>query len=448
MRILQISCSYLPDKIGGTEVYLYNLSHELASRGHQVFISYIEGFYEKNGPKVRIKEYALDGISVFVIRKNIFNFKTYWLYFDTEDEISPLFRDYLGKIKPDIVHFHHFSPTDIIYQMRIAKEMNLPVILTYHTPMMTCAHADMLYLGKSPCSGKIEYKKCLICAQTRYGIPPFLGLIWASLPKGLAQSLGSFVSRANFKGPLATWLQLPWLTRERIARLRMGFEMVEHFVAVCLWVNKLLVENGIPTEKITLCRQGIGRMPENIKRQKADILRLGYLGRIDAYKGIDVLLGAFKFLPAEYKIELYIYGLWQTVSDSEYYRRLCRKTRGDRRIKWLNIPEGRDKFQVLSQLDALVIPSRWLETGPLVLLEAWAAGTPVIGANLGGIAELVTEGKAGLLFKSGDALDLSRVIARIYEERGLLEKLRAGIPSVRTMKEVADDMEKLYQGLG
>lgn len=448
MRILQISCSYFPDKVGGTELYVHNLNRELLSRGHQVFVNYVEGFYAKNGPEVRTKEYIFDRIPIFAIEKNAFGSKTSQLYFDSQEEIYPLFKEYLTKTKPDIVHFHHFSPVDVISQMKVAKEMKLPVILTYHTPMMTCGHADMLYLGKRICNGRIDYKRCLICAQTKYGIPKPLAFLWANLPRKLAQYLGISISKMNVKGCLATWLQLPWFTRERIERWKSEFGMIDHFVAVCHWVYNLLLINGIPKEKITLSRQGISLIPPVIKKQKDDVLRLGYLGRIHSVKGIDVLLKTFKSLPSEYKIELYIYGLVQQPDDNRYYIYLRRLSHNDVRIKWLGIlSEEKDKFQALSQMDILVIPSRWLETGPLVLLEAWAVGTPIIGARLGGIAESVTEGKGGLLFTSEDTQDLAQVITRIYTDPDLLRRLKLEIPQVRTTREVADDMEKLYNRL-
>lgn len=447
MKILQVSCSYFPDKIGGTEVYVHNLNQELISRGYAVFVSYIAQFYGCRSPFLRIRNYTFKGVPTFVIEKNTFSLKTKDLYMVEDLEIYQVFKDYLRKIQPDIVHFHHFSPTDVISQMKAAKEMHIPIILTYHTPMMTCGHTDMLYLGKSPCHGRIDYKKCLICTQSKYGVPLFLAYLWANLPKNLAESLGKSVSKININNRFATWLQLPWLTRERIEKWREGLRMIDHFVAVSLWVYELLIKNNIPKERITLCRQGIGQTPSNIKRREDGNLRLGYLGRIHPVKGVDILLKAFELLPSHYRIELYIYGSFQDKADEKYYNKLRQMSYKDKRIKWSGTLNNRERFSDLSKLDVLVIPSRWLETGPLVLLESWAVGTPIIGSRLGGIAELVTEGLGGLLFEPEDAQDLARAIIRIYNEPGLLGKLKLNIPKVRTMQEVADEMENLYHRL-
>jgi glycosyltransferase involved in cell wall biosynthesis len=409
----------------------------------------VGGFYERSRTKLRIKEYIFEGVPIFAIERNTFGFKTADIYFDPEDRVYPLFKECCQKLKPDIVHFHHLSPSDILAQMKAAKEIGLPLILTYHSPMMTCQQAYMLYLGQTPCDGKIEYRKCLICAQVNYGIPIYFARVWAGMPKNMTNCLGRFIANTGLSCRFATWLQLPWLTREIMDGWRSELKMIDHFVAVCQWVYELLIKNNIPPEKITLCRHGIiGQTPPIMERQRHDILRLGYLGRIHHSKGIEVLLKAFKLLPYHYnKIELYIYGLIQDEPDKRYLHKLLRLSASDQRIKWMGILSSKEKFQVLNQLDILVIPSLWLETGPLVLLESWAVGTPVIGTNRGGIAELIKNRCGGLLFNSGDASDLARVITEVYDNSDLLTKLRISIPKVRTMKEVADDMESLYQRL-
>ena len=479
MKILQVSCSYFPNKIGGTEGYVHNLSQELTKRGHKVFINYIDVFCEENGPEIKTKEYAFEGLPVFVIEKNVFSLKTAELYFNYSESSQVSFTDYLKKIQPDIVHFHHLSPTDVTMQMQAAKKMRLPIIFTYHTPMMTCAHTDMLYLGKKVCDGKLEYKKCLACAQTKYNIPFLLAWLWAGIPESMAKSLGAAISKSNFKGRLATWLQMPWLTRERMNRWRMLFNLIDRFVVLSQWSSEVLVKNGIAPEKITLCRQGIikpcatngtacgrpsdaggeaGRsIPDaglnkevtSIMRKPKDNthkLRLGYLGRIHPVKGLDVLLKAFKLLPLHLPIELYIYGDGGQ-DDAVYYRRLLWQSHRDKRINWMGLLSEEEKFTALVKLDALVIPSRWLETGPLVLLEAWAAGLPVIGARSGGILELVAQDCGGLLFRPQDARDLAGLILRVIKYPDALEKLKEAIPRLRTIDEVTTEMEELYQGV-
>ncbi len=448
MKILYITSNYLPDKIGGTEVYVCDLSRELILRGHKVFITHMGRFHEANGPALRSREYAFRDTPVFVIEKNDINFRTAHLYFLTQEEVSKEFKRYLENIKPDIVHFHQFSPTDIILQMEVAKASGIPVVFTYHSPHVACSRADMLFSGVRPCEGKIINKRCLACAQTRFGIPYSLARIWADFPLRFTAFVGRLVFNLNLKSPLATYLQLPWLSLERIKRWKKGFSLIDHYVAVCSWAQELLLNNGVSAEKISLSRQGIGQAPSVVKKHNKDVFRLGYVGRIHPVKGVDILISAFKKLPIDYKIELCIYGMPEKDRvEEKYYQRLRHSSSGDKRIVWSGILPTEERFDKLAQLDALVIPSRWLETGPLVLLESWAVGTPVIGAKLGGIAELVKEGQGGLLFQPQDVNDLAAKIKDIYQDHDLLLRLKENIPHVRTMQDVACDMEVLYKKL-
>jgi glycosyltransferase involved in cell wall biosynthesis len=94
-----------------------------------------------------------------------------------------------------------------------------------------------------------------------------------------------------------------------------------------------------------------------------------------------------------------------------------------------------------------VVPSVWLENSPFVIKEAFAAGLPVVASNLGGMAEMVSDGHNGLLFEPGDAADLRRALHRLLNEPGLLERLREGIPRVRTIDEDAAWTSAFYGDL-
>jgi glycosyltransferase involved in cell wall biosynthesis len=100
--------------------------------------------------------------------------------------------------------------------------------------------------------------------------------------------------------------------------------------------------------------------------------------------------------------------------------------------------------QTMTEYDLIAVPSRWLETGPLVALEAFAAGVPVLGADLGGIAEIVRNGVDGVLVQSDDVNAWSAAILKLARNRALIEELKRNIRSPRTMDDVAHDMAALY----
>src|SRR5439155_8847181 len=102
---------------------------------------------------------------------------------------------------------------------------------------------------------------------------------------------------------------------------------------------------------------------------------------------------------------------------------------------------------VMAEYDLVAIPSRWLETGPLVVLEAFAAGVPVLGADLGGIAELVRSGIDGLLVPSDDAVAWAAAITRFAENPHLIREMRNRIATPRSMEAVVDDMATVYSAV-
>jgi glycosyltransferase involved in cell wall biosynthesis len=169
--------------------------------------------------------------------------------------------------------------------------------------------------------------------------------------------------------------------------------------------------------------------------------RLCFLGRVAPEKGIDVLLRALRLVKT--RAELDIYGIKpgrESEKDMEY--RIS--DIGNAQVRWLPSVKPEQVVETIRKYDALVVPSVWLETGPLVVLEAFAAGVPVIGSRLGGIAEMVREGVDGLLFCPGDAADLAEKLGQLPEK---LVSLKKSVKVPRTTHDVAQDHLKIYRSL-
>jgi glycosyltransferase involved in cell wall biosynthesis len=101
----------------------------------------------------------------------------------------------------------------------------------------------------------------------------------------------------------------------------------------------------------------------------------------------------------------------------------------------------------MREYDLVAVPSQCLETGPMVVLEAFAAGVPVIGSDLGGIAELVTHGTDGLLVEPRAVTAWASVLRKISDDPVLLGQLRSNICPPRRISESARDMAELYRVL-
>jgi glycosyltransferase involved in cell wall biosynthesis len=174
--------------------------------------------------------------------------------------------------------------------------------------------------------------------------------------------------------------------------------------------------------------------------------RIGYIGQITPIKGLHTLLSAFITIALTDRAQLSIFGDPHTAP--EYMRRLETLMAGKKTaIKFCGSFPHERLGEVLSEIDVLVVPSQWHENNPRVIQEAFASKTPVIASNVGGIAEFVQHEVNGLLFERGDVDDLAHQLRRIVEEPGLLERLRAGVPPVRTIEEEVTELEVIYQDL-
>jgi glycosyltransferase involved in cell wall biosynthesis len=171
-------------------------------------------------------------------------------------------------------------------------------------------------------------------------------------------------------------------------------------------------------------------------------LRVGFVGRFAPIKGVDVLIDAVQRVPDSVPLALDLYG---TVSNRhyDYYESLRDRAAPDPRITFCGELTSENRHSVYNSFDTVAVPSQVLETGPFVVLEAFAAGRPVVGSNLGGIAERVEDGRNGYLVTPNDPTAWASAFQRV--RRQAMENGNSwSIPCVRRSQEVAREMKGLY----
>ena len=197
-----------------------------------------------------------------------------------------------------------------------------------------------------------------------------------------------------------------------------------------------------------MCELGVAFNSEIAKpttaRTARGPLRVVLLSRLDPTKGIDVLVRAIASVK-DAPLTLDVYGIVQGETGKRINAALRKLAEADNRIGLRAPIPIESVVEKLRDYDLLAVPSQWMETGPLVVLEAFAAGIPVIGSRLGGIAELVTDGVDGVLVEATDALAWGRELRRLSEDRLFLKKLRRGVRPPRTMDSVAKEMAAVYR---
>ncbi len=435
-KVLHVPFTFYPDPVGGTEVYVEGLAQELQSYGIESIIAApscerIEEAYVHNGLRVRRYRAALS--SEIPLSE---------LYGQGDPEAALGFTRILEEESPDIVHMHAFTRAVSVLLVRAAKERGIRVFFTYHTPTVSCQRGTLMLWGKEACDGVLHIRRCTDCSLSNQGLPR-----WASMPLSYVPSLfARMLKDANLSGGIWTAFRMADLIRVRCAAFQALIREVDGIVALREWVRELLVRNGVPRSKITLSTHGL--VDGNGRRALVDVekvpLRVAFFGRADYAKGVETLISAVKAAP-ELRIELHLYSVIQGSGDQRYQLELKSLAAQDPRISFLSSVPHEDVISRLAGYHLLAVPSRWMETGPLVILESFAAGTPVIGSKLGGIAEWVQHGQNGLLVEFDSVTGWTDALKRCAEDRTLLATLRAGVKPPRSIKDVASEMLRMYR---
>lgn len=162
----------------------------------------------------------------------------------------------------------------------------------------------------------------------------------------------------------------------------------------------------------------------NLKDKKLVI----YVGRLDKEKGIEYLIKAARKIPAE----IYILGGGDFKETLEKMVKELKLT-NVHFVGYLNKDSIKELREFYQRADVAVVPSTVKEALGLVILEAMACGTPVVASNIGGIPNIVKDGKTGFLVRPRASDDIAEKVNKILEN----EKLRADM-SERSRKLIED----------
>jgi glycosyltransferase involved in cell wall biosynthesis len=177
----------------------------------------------------------------------------------------------------------------------------------------------------------------------------------------------------------------------------------------------------VPSERVRVVPNGVPD-PGAARSRSSRAFTVLYLGQLSASKGVDDLIAAFESADLP-DARLVLAGAWLTRGDEERIRRALAATRA--RIEWVGPVDAEAKARTLGGADVLVLPVRQPEGQPLVILEAMAAGLPVIATRRGAITDVVHDGVTGLLVPEADPGALARALERLARDPALRERLGA-----------------------
>ncbi len=457
MRVLLVAHNFLPAHTGGTEVYTLQLGQHLQRRGHDVQVFTAEK--DVGLPDLTLREREHGGLPVTELINNLYydDFRQTW----DHPEIDPIFGAVLDRLQPDVVHFHHLLYLSVGCVEEAARRF-LPVVFTLHDYWLQCArYGQRVHADESICHD-IDTARCAEClaqfkfSQTR--LERGTGRLLAGLHDKTGIDLGPAARRVS-RSALKPSRQVPFdrarLDPVRVARRRAEVEQrsaelrerlqaaVHLFLSPSRFLRERMVEWGLPAERVRFLPTGVDLSAFQARpKTPSERLRVGFLGSLIPAKGAHVLLEAWGRLPAELRARARLVLHGPRRHHPRYLRelesaaaRVGAELRGELR---------RDQVPgALAEVDLLVVPSVWYENSPLVIAEAMATGTPLVVSDIGGMAELVQEGRTGFRFATGDAADLARVLGELIADPGRLRALSMD-GGIHRVEVDAERMEAVY----
>jgi glycosyltransferase involved in cell wall biosynthesis len=169
-------------------------------------------------------------------------------------------------------------------------------------------------------------------------------------------------------------------------------------------------------------------------------VRFGYVGSIAPHKGVHVAVEAMRGLrPSEATLRV-----WGDIAAFPDYARALEERVGPAAVVFEGSFREEEKPGVFDSMDVLLVPSIGLESFGLAAREAMACGVPVIATAGGALSEMFEAGASGELFPAGDAAALSRILRRVVDDPGIIDRWSAHLPSVKRSDLHAEEIERVY----
>jgi glycosyltransferase involved in cell wall biosynthesis len=282
------------------------------------------------------------------------------------------FANILDKTKPDIVHCHNVYGRLSTSILGIAKQRNIPAVLTVHDYKVVCPSYLMLKKGK-PCSACIDggYYRCA-------------------------------VNRCH-KGQLAA--SFVYAIEAYYSRLTGNYGAISAFLSPSHFIADLLRQSGIEDNRVVYhpnCVEPDEYMPSYEGQYVLSV------GRLSHEKGLPTFLQAMLGT----KIPVRVAGTGPMESS---LREMAEKDGGS--IVLEGHCDGAKLTDLYRNAAFVVVPSEWYENAPMSILESFAYGKSVIGTRIGGIPELITEGEHGYLVDPESPEQLRTMIRRLWDDR-------------------------------
>lgn len=442
MKIAFFVHCFFPSHFYGTETYTLELAKNYQQAGHQVTVV-TATFQGEPSLGQLVSEYEFQGIPVLCIDKNKLPHtrvkETYY-----QPEMRDVLTQVLKQLNPDIVHVTHLM-NHTAALLEVTQALGIATYATFTDFFGFCLNNKLEAANGALCEGPSKSRtNCVAChlKAAAHNVGADKLARYAANPR-IAQTMASLmnVSRRfpNFRHGAMDGLVEDIVRRpDTLASLyNSGYRAA---VAPTKFLGAAYASNGIqvPLHNIQF-GVDIDRSPKP-PRTAGHKPVIGYIGQIAPHKGTDLLIEAFRRLPKN-SASLRIYG--PPDQDPVYMARLTGLAR-DIDVQFMGTFEKESMAGILGEIDLLVIPSRWYENSPLVLLNALATHTPVLVADVQGMTEFLTPGINGYAFERGSVAHLHQQLAKLVQSKEDLFALAKTTHYDRTTTVMASETLSMY----
>ncbi len=295
----------------------------------------------------------------------------------------------------DVVHVQNFFPLISPSVHYAARAEGIPTIQSLRNFRLLCPQATFFREGK-------------VCEDCLGKSVPWPGVMHACYRQS-RPATGTVAAMLAVHHALGTWSRL-----------------VDVYIAPSEFARNKFIEGGLPGERIVVKPNFVHPDPGLGRGDGGYAL---FVGRLSPEKGIGTLLATWQTLAD--RLPLRIVG--EGPMSSEVAKAVDRSPN----VEWLGRRSLPEVYELMGDAAFLVFPSEWYETFGRVTIEAFARGTPVIASDIGAIAELITPGQTGYLFRPSDVGDL---VAKVEQA------LANPVTSARMRKKARSVYEEKYSG--
>ncbi|HUG42611.1 MAG TPA: glycosyltransferase [Acidobacteriota bacterium] len=400
------------------DVYADRLARALMGLGHHPVVVALEPVPNGVRREIGIEQEEWNGLQVVRIKFDLATRKKE--AFDTlyDRELLDILKQILKSEQPQLFIVMNFYLLTLA-AVEAAKSSDLPVFHIATDFLSICRRGTLIRWDGSPCSEGQSLKACTRCFLS-HRVLGRIGSYWLNkLPDPILLAGARRVDSASKH--TAIQLAKPFLRQllimnkrlEIVSRLR---KKIDRVLAPTLFTTRMYLQGGFSENQLSYLPFGVDPSGplSRVRRTRSEKRRFLFIGRLQPYKGLHVLLEAFNGLKEPHDAVVTVYGA--TDGHPDYVRRIQLMMDQNPHICFKG-PLPPDKLaSAFAETDYFVLPSLWHENSPLIVLDALQSKTPVIASDVGGVTDLISNGKNGLLFPMGSTRNLREILQRLIDD--------------------------------